>query len=352
MNFHDYIALQFKLHPCMQPQDLVKLCYQAAFGAEHLLNDITTARTYFNNEFSSVSENDNELYEEISSDICRVNLSAWKASGMPSEWLFQMFVNSASISKNDKDIFSQNLKTADSVLQNTKVSFTYNGWKEYLTQYQKSETHTVHHSEIYRQQEHPSYRIIHKRFLRLLPILQKAALLPEKKGAKIIAIDGRAASGKSTIAADLELVLGAGIIHVDDFFLPPELRSEERYAMPGGNVHYERFASEVLPFIENPDSFSYRIFDCHRMDYHGIRTVVSSEWRVVEGAYSCHPVLGDYADLKVFSDIDPKEQMNRLVARNGAEMAERFRTHWIPLEEKYYNYYKLKESADITLPLK
>ena len=61
----------------------------------------------------------------------------------------------------------------------------------------------------------------------------------------IIAIDGRAASGKSTLAQQLGELLDADVIHMDDFFLPPSLRTKERLSEPGGNVHYERFAEEV-----------------------------------------------------------------------------------------------------------
>lgn len=349
MYFQDYLITQIKLHPWIQPQDIVKLCYQAAFGAEHLLGNIAAAKNYFYSEYDSVPETECELYEEISDSVCRVNLSAWKASGMPAEWLFRMFSDTASVPQGGKEVFLQNLKTAESLLQNVTVSFSLDEWNSYLTGYKEAGMTSVHHSQIYRDKEHPAYRIVHKRFLYLLPLLQKAASLPKKDGAKIIAVDGRAASGKSTMAEDLKSIIGAGIIHMDDFFLPLELRSEKRYAEPGGNIHYERFSSEILPHILNMDSFSYTIFDCSKMDYNGTRFVADSEWRVVEGAYSCHPIFGDYADLKVFSDINAEEQMRRLINRNGIPMAERFRTEWIPYEEKYYKKYKIEENADLII---
>lgn len=349
MDFHDYLMKQLTLHPYMQPQDIIKLCYQSAFGAEHLLSDVNAAKIFFHAEYNSVPETNCILYEEISDSICRINLSAWKASGMPAEWLFHMFVNTVAVPQSEKDVFMQNLRAAEKLLQDIHIAFPFDEWNSYLNKYKDAGMPSVHHSQIYRDMEHPAYRIVNKRFLRLLPILQKASLLPDKTSANIIAIDGRAASGKSTIAEDLKLILDAGIIHMDDFFLPGELRTKERYAEPGGNVHYERFASEVIPFIKYQNEFSYRIFDCHKMDYCGTRNVCSSNWRVVEGAYSCHPILGDYMDMKVFSDIDPERQMERLTARNGTKLARRFQTEWIPLEEQYYSFYKIKEHADIIL---
>lgn len=44
-------------------------------------------------------------------------------------------------------------------------------------------------------------------------------LLQEKGGRAVIAIDGMAASGKSTLAARLAEELDGCVIHMDDFFL-------------------------------------------------------------------------------------------------------------------------------------
>ena len=41
-----FLREQAALHPCMQPRDALKMCYQAAFGAEHLLRDPGAAAAY------------------------------------------------------------------------------------------------------------------------------------------------------------------------------------------------------------------------------------------------------------------------------------------------------------------
>lgn len=64
------------------------------------------------------------------------------------------------------------------------------------------------------------------------------------------------------------------------------------------------------------------------------------------GAYSLHPIFGDYADLKVFLDVDPPEQMRRIAARNGNKKAEMFRQRWIPVEERYFKEFQIREKAD------
>ena len=169
--------------------------------------------------------------------------------------------------------------------------------------------------------------------------------MEEPKRPFVIAIDGRAASGKSTLAEQLSELLGADVIHMDDFFLPTELRSEERLTEPGGNVHYERFCEEVLPYLNSPEVFSYRIFDCSRMDYNGARGISNTQIRIVEGSYSHHPKFGKYADLFVFSDVDAEEQLRRIRVRNGEEKAQIFAKKWIPMEERYFAAFGTKTHA-------
>ena len=67
---------------------------------------------------------------------------------------------------------------------------------------------------------------------------------------------------------------------------------------------------------------------------------------VIEGAYSLSPAFGHYYDLSVFCDVDGSVQMRRIIARNGKEKAEVFRTRWIPMEELYISSCAIMEKAD------
>jgi len=182
----------------------------------------------------------------------------------------------------------------------------------------------------------------------LLSIIESLAGLE----AGVIAIDGRAAGGKSTLAGHLSDMLDKpGIVKMDDFFLPPKLRTAERLAQPGGNIHHERFTEEVLPYIRSGQGFEYRRFDCARMDYNGVVAVPSHPWRIVEGVYSCHPVLGSYMDVRVFLDVQPAVQQVRIKNRNTPQVAADYMAKWIPMEEAYFQAYRIRESADVVIVL-
>lgn len=347
MDFKYYLLEHLKHHHSMQPQDIVKLCYQSAFGCEHLLKDITQAQEIFKQEFEEVEAKDMPLYELISDDFCRIHLASWKNKGYPIEWLFSMFAQSFTTIENAKEMFLSYLKQSTLILKDH--GYEMNEWNDYLKEYKKQGIHAVHHSLQYHFQEKPAYRLVHRQYLRLLDILAQVHQHATEDHIYVIAIDGRAASGKTTMAKQLQNILKAEVIHMDDFFLPLHLRNKERFQIPGSNVHYERFQEEVLPYLSLPQSFSYRIFDCSQMDYHGTRQIHSSKIRIVEGSYSCHPVFGHYAHLTVFSNISSKEQILRIQNRNGKEMAKVFQNKWIPLEEKYFSYYFIPKKSDLIL---
>ena len=356
LEFRDLFLEQIKRHSAMEPQDVVKLCYQAAFGAEHLLQDEEAAYRYLEQEYDAVEADSEPLYEWIHPDVCRVNLAAWKREQLPLKWLFRMFAMSADNQPEDgRRMFRECVESVGTLIEEQEIErgtergtgLTGEKWHSFLSKYPVDQPAAVHHSEEYRRKERPAYRLVCGRFVRMFPILQAIAKLSSE--VKVVAIDGRCASGKTTLAGQLKQVTGAGLVHMDDFFLPPELRTEERLEEAGGNVHHERFMAEVLPHIAAPQSFRYRRFDCSRMELGNEREVPTGTLRIVEGVYSCHPALGQYMDLKVFCSVEHEEQLRRIKERDGCEMLEHFRNQWIPMEERYFQHFKIQENAEIVL---
>lgn len=166
----------------------------------------------------------------------------------------------------------------------------------------------------------------------------------------LVAIDGRCAAGKTTLAGVLKEKLGeknsCNIIHMDHFFLQPWQRTALRIREPGGNVDYERFREEVMLPLSQGRSFSYRIYDCGKEEFSESVAVEPGRVMIVEGSYSCHPVLWDFYDLRIWLDVNPEEQMRRIRRRNGEAGAARFRDRWIPLEEKYFAAFRIRERCD------
>lgn len=166
----------------------------------------------------------------------------------------------------------------------------------------------------------------------------------------LAALDGRCASGKTTLAGELENRFGWSVVHMDDFFLRPEQRTPERYAAPGENIDHERFLREVLLPLHMGKSVSFRPFDCKAQRLSDeVKTVQPKHVVLIEGAYACHSALWDSYDLRVFLTVDPEEQARRIRRRNGEAGFAVFREKWIPLEEKYFAAFSVEQRCDIHL---
>lgn len=178
-------------------------------------------------------------------------------------------------------------------------------------------------------------------------LLRRIRALAAVQPRVLVAIDGRCAAGKTTLAASLQAQLGCNVFHMDDFFLRPEQRTPERLHQPGGNVDFERFLTEVLRPLHDGDPVTYRPYDCHTQQ---LRAPVCAEARTVnliEGSYSCHPALWDLYDLHVFLSVSPEEQRRRIAVRNGEKMLPMFTNVWIPMEEAYFAQFRVAERADL-----
>ncbi|MCH5171135.1 MAG: uridine kinase [Oscillospiraceae bacterium] len=165
---------------------------------------------------------------------------------------------------------------------------------------------------------------------------------------KIIAIDGRCASGKTTLALFLADHISCDIVHTDDFFLPFEKRTDERLSLPGGNIDHERLLSEILLPLKNGESYTYSKFSCKNGTLTQGEKVVPTNIMIVEGSYSCHPELFDFYDLHIFLYIDKELQKQRILQRNK-DKADMFFEKWIPLEEKYFSELNIKDKCEIVL---
>lgn len=162
----------------------------------------------------------------------------------------------------------------------------------------------------------------------------------------LLAIDGQSASGKSTAAELLAERLDARVLHMDDFFLQPYMRTAERLATPGGNVDNERFCRDVLPALLEGASVSLERYDCHLDELLPPVVIPPRAVTIVEGAYSLHPLLKPHYDLSVFFKIDPALQRSRILARNGEEMLQMFLSRWIPMENQYFEAFSIEQTCD------
>lgn len=170
-----------------------------------------------------------------------------------------------------------------------------------------------------------------------------------RKDVIIVAIDGCCASGKSTLSDFINDNFICNVFHMDDFFLAPEMKTEERLGQPGGNVDYERFKTEILENISKQQNFKFNIYDCQTLSLVESGKVFHKKLNIVEGVYSMHPELSRYYDYRIFLDVAEDKKHERILERSNEHMLNRFKNEWIPLENKYFDTFKIKENSDLVI---
>lgn len=164
-----------------------------------------------------------------------------------------------------------------------------------------------------------------------------------------VAIDGPCASGKSSIANFLNDNFVCNVFHMDDYFLPLEKKTPQRLAEAGGNVDRERFEEEILKNIVKNQNFTFNIYDCHSLSYFESGKVFCKRLNIVEGVYSMHPDLVKYYDYKIFLEVSEETKHSRILARSNQKKLDRFINEWIPMENRYFDTYKIKESCNMVI---
>ena len=170
VTFADCLREQSRRYPEMEARDAVKLAYQAAYGAAHGVKDPAAAWNRFTAEYAAAAPEPGPLCEVISPDVCRIDLRAWKAAGLPEQWLFNLFCAPGEPFTDGDEVFADRCRQAEEVLPQLREPL-----RTFLKHYRGG---PVRHSETYREKYRPSYRLVSTRYLPLLPVLVKAASLP------------------------------------------------------------------------------------------------------------------------------------------------------------------------------
>ncbi len=142
----------------MQVQDIYKLVYQSAMGMKHLI-EFGGAKQYFIEEYNSVqSDKNTELFENIhpESKIFRIDLRKAKAESIDKYILWKLLIKSAnSFEANEKSLRRWWQEFCQSGLSNN-----FDDLESFNQKLQANGFQAYHHSEIYRKQYSPSYRLI------------------------------------------------------------------------------------------------------------------------------------------------------------------------------------------------
>ena len=166
---------------------------------------------------------------------------------------------------------------------------------------------------------------------------------PRLGAARLLCIDGPAASGKTTLAGAVRRLAGergltVSLVHLDDLY-----HGWDGLPEVGGVLH--RGVVEPLA-LGAPGR--YRRYDWEQEAYAEEVTVPPADLVVLEGVGAGDPAYGDRVSVLVFVEAPEETRLRRGVERDGAALEHRWRA-WLPQEAALHARHRTRERADLVV---
>ena len=222
-------------YPLMEPQDCAKLAYQSTFGPAHAAGERGDVLRQLLGECSALpADREARPPERIGNGLCRVHLSGTGDWTLAAPLLADLLLLTA----------AEHHGTAADLeeCQTAAEALPLPGMADWLAVYRRQGCPPVHHSPAYREAYDPHYRVLRTAYGGYFPALLAAARLARSGRPAVVAIDGRCGSGKSGLGDLMGRLLPCNVVHMDDYYLPPDRRAENWEQIPAGSMDLARLS--------------------------------------------------------------------------------------------------------------
>lgn len=159
----------------------------------------------------------------------------------------------------------------------------------------------------------------------------------------IIAIDGPAGAGKTTLARDIKLALAQQYsiteIHMDDLY-------------DGWDNALTSALTDVLTHIVSAHKSSRPIsistYNWHESTFNPATEIEKSELLILEGVGSGQMAIRDSLAAIIWIDIEDSQGIARVLERDGKDIEEPMRK-WISTQEQHFRHEGTQNAADFVL---
>jgi uridine kinase len=162
-------------------------------------------------------------------------------------------------------------------------------------------------------------------------------------GPHLIAIDGPAGGGKSTLAKNLFLYFSVtrdvNLLGLDDIY--------DGWANALGDKLTEDL-HRIAKAHKSGQSVSVDIYDWVNSRYGHKREIDPKEILIIEGVGSAQAVMRAHDAITIWMDIDPLLGMERVLNRDGHHISEEMKA-WQELQSKLFAQSAAKENADFVI---
>ncbi|GBL31537.1 hypothetical protein EMGBS11_05220 [Actinomycetota bacterium] len=156
----------------------------------------------------------------------------------------------------------------------------------------------------------------------------------------LIAIDGRAGAGKTTLAArlfeELSLDKTVEVIHMDDLYNGWEKALDEGLT---------KTLKSIVKSHHNKVAFEIEIFNWHSMSFDSKEVINPVDILILEGVGAGQKVVRDAGATLYWLDIDAEVGIQRVLNRDGNQIASQMK-QWQISQETHFMRDKTRENAE------
>ncbi len=180
--------------------------------------------------------------------------------------------------------------------------------------------------------------------MNLIAVLEDLLREPSRCGtSRVIAIDGRAGAGKTTLAHELFLAFGierkVEVIHMDEIYSGWE------------DALGQRLTDTLTALLENISrgaKFQLPIFNWENSSFDSTREVSPVDLLILEGVGSAQSIVREYTSATIWLDVEASIGLRRVLVRDGNSLATQMQ-QWQLDEDAHFANDKTQQKADFVL---
>jgi uridine kinase len=171
------------------------------------------------------------------------------------------------------------------------------------------------------------------------------ALFDLCKGDKypIIAIDGPAGAGKTTLASHLSAALAlkysVNVIHLDDIYRGWELALSQSLTED---------LTAIVEAHQSGSEITYLPFNWAKGEQGASLTLPQRDLLILEGVGSAQSAIRPLISASIWIDVDPRTGYDRVIARDGDSISGEMKK-WLIAQEQHFARESTEKAADFAL---